>query len=183
MTAMKLLWIALFCVMSSAQAVVYRWHDEHGRVVYSDEFHPNAEIIDMPSLSTYVPPSATQQPVITLNEEPLVEGEAAALLVPDYQIKIISPENDGSIWGNDGNVSVSVDINPELDSEREDKLIILVDNQQQGSAIGQTNFTLSNLDRGTHSVVVSVVDNSGKVLKLSPSVTFHLHRRSAAAKQ
>ncbi|MFW5451680.1 MAG: DUF4124 domain-containing protein [Methylophagaceae bacterium] len=180
MTAMKLLWIALFCVMTSAQAVVYRWHDENGRVVYSDEFHPNAEIIDMPSLSTYVPTPVTQ-PVITLNEDPSVADEA--LLVPDYQIKITSPENDGSIWGNDGNISVSVDINPELDSEREDKLIILVDNQQQGSAIGQTNFTLSNLDRGTHSVVVSVVDNSGKVLKLSPSVTFHLHRRAVTAKQ
>jgi len=162
-------------MMSSAQAEVYKWHDEQGRVVYSDEFHPNAEIIDMPSLSTYVPSPVTQ-PVITLNEESSVKDEA--LLVPDYQIKIVSPEDDGSIWGNDGNVSVSVDINPALDGEREDKLIILVDNQQQGSAIGQSNFTLSNLDRGTHSIVVSVVDSTGKILKLSPSVTFHLHRRS-----
>lgn len=174
---MKYIWIALFCVISAVNAEVYRWYDEHGRLVYSDEYHPNAEVVDVRNLSTYTP-TPTQQLVVTANEQaPEDEGVAE---IPNYQVSIISPENDQSVWQNDGNLAVSVDIKPPLDKERGDKLLVMVDGQQQGDAIPTVSFTLSNLDRGTHSIVVSVVDDKGKLLKLSQPVTFHLHRRSVA---
>ena len=58
---MKHLWIVLFCFLSSAHAEVYRWHDEQGRVVYSDEYVPGAELVDVSDLPTYTPTPILQQ--------------------------------------------------------------------------------------------------------------------------
>lgn len=176
---MKHLWILLFCIITSANADVYRWYDKQGRVVYSDEYTPNAERIDVPSLPTYTP-TPILQPVVAVEEEGATEED----LIPDYQLSITSPENDQTIRANDGNIDVTVDLTPELDNEkRGDQLIVLVDGQQQGSAISEKNFKLTNIDRGTHTLTVSVVDSEGKILKISKAVIFHIQRHAPPRKQ
>jgi len=176
---MKHLWIVLFCIFSSAHAEVYRWHDEQGRVVYSDEYVPGAELVDVSDLPTYTP-TPILQPVVAVEEDDATEED----VVPDYQLSITSPENDQTVRANDGNIDVTVDLTPELDNkERGDQLIVLVDGQQQGSAISEKNFKLTNIDRGTHTLTVSVVDSEGKILKISKAVTFHLQRHAKPRKQ
>jgi uncharacterized protein DUF4124 len=171
---MKHLWILLFCIITSANADVYRWHDEQGRVVYSDEYVPGSELVDLPSLPTYTP-TPILEPVVSVEEDDTTEED----LVPDYQLSITSPENDQTVRANDGNLDVTIKLVPELDNEkRGDQLIVLVDGQQQGSAISETNFKLTNIDRGTHTLTVSVVDSEGKILKISKAVTFHLQRHA-----
>ena len=176
---MKHLWILLFFITTSAHADVYRWYDEQNRVVYSDEYVPGAEKVDISDLPTYTP-TPILQPVIPVEEEDTTEED----LIPDYQLSITSPENDQTVRANDGNLDVTVDLTPELDNEkRGDQLIVLVDGQQQGSAISATNFKLTNIDRGTHTLTVSVVDSDGKILKISKAVTFHLQRHAKPRRQ
>ena len=171
---MKHLWIVLFCIFSSANAEVYRWHDEQGRVVYSDEYVPGAELVDVSDLPTYTP-TPILQPVVDLEKDDSTEEE----LVPDYQLSITSPEHDQTVRANDGNLDVTIELTPDLDNEkRGDQLIVLVDGQQQGSAISEINFKLTNIDRGTHTLTVSVVDSDGRILKISKAVTFHLQRHA-----
>ena len=176
---MKHLWILLFFILSSAHAEVYRWHDEQGRVVYSDEYIPGAELVEVSDLPTYTP-TPILQPVVAVEEDSTTEEE----LIPDYQLSITSPENDQTIRANDGNLDVTVDLSPALDNEkRGDQLIVLVDGQQQGSAISEANFKLTNIDRGTHTLTVSVVDSEGKILIISKAVTFHIQRHAKPRKQ
>lgn len=171
---MKYLGIVLFCFIASANAEVYRWHDQQGRVIYSDEYHPDAEIIDTPTnASTYAPVA-----IPTISDDGDNTGPEDEAFVPNYNVKIISPKDNESVRGNNGSLSVSIDINPALDLERGDKFIVLVDGQQQGEASDTTSFILSNINRGTHSLVVSVVDVDGNPLKLSAPISFHLQRHS-----
>ncbi|PHS69668.1 MAG: DUF4124 domain-containing protein [Methylophaga sp.] len=173
---MKHLWIILFCFLTSANAEVYRWFDKNGYATYSDEYHPDAEVVRVDELPTYTP-VPIQQPTISVTEN---EIDEEASRIPDYQVEITAPEHDKTVRVNNGNVLVNVDIQPELNSERGDKIIAMVDGQQQGEALAELSFTLTNVDRGTHTLTVSVVDSSNKVLKLSKSVTFHLQRVSTA---
>lgn len=162
-----------FLLIWPAQADIYRWVDEQGNVVFSDEPDPRAEKIELPASMTYTPEPAVEE---GLSEE-TAEAEPAAD-VPDYQLRIIAPADDESLWANDGNVTVSVIIEPALDTERGDKLLFVLDGNFVGEPLMQTSVQLLNLDRGTHSVSAAVVDSDGTVITDSAPVTFHLHRTS-----
>ncbi len=158
----------------SAQAEVYRWVDKSGNVIFSDQPHPDAELVDIDTSPTYSPVAIPEQ-TLTASEEDQEEFE-----VPNYQIDIVSPENDISIRDNAGTVTISVKVIPELDVEREDQLIIKLDGQTLGEPQFSTSFTLTNIERGTHTTQVAIVDKLNKTLKTSKAVTFHLQRYSVA---
>lgn len=161
----------------SAYAALYRSIDEYGNVSYSDMPSENAELIELKELSTYTPtPIPTKVDVIT---EDIVELEQD-LTPPNYKISIASPEQNESIWDGGGTVTIAVNISPALNSERADQIVFKLDGQRVGEPQSSTSFTLTNIDRGSHIVVASVVDKAGKVMKNSKSILFHIHRRSVA---
>ena len=170
---MKFILLLLMFVAMTAQAVIYRSVDKHGNVRFSDQPDNNAEQIELKELPTYTPTPVTPDVV-----EP--EQVSETILPPKYQINIISPKQNESIWENAGNVSVNVEVTPALNAERSDQLMLKLDGAQVGEPQIASSFTLTNIDRGSHVLVVSVVDKMGKVLRRSISVLFHLHRRSVA---
>ncbi|MDH5357203.1 MAG: DUF4124 domain-containing protein [Gammaproteobacteria bacterium] len=172
---MKFALVLLMFIVMTAHAVVYRSTDRHGNVIFSDQPDDNAEQIELKKLPTYTPAPIPVTPDI-IEPEQLLEN----VLPPKYQIKIVSPKQNESIWENAGNVGVNVELTPELNTERGDQLMLKLDGVQIGEPQVASSFTLTNIDRGSHVLVVSVVDKMGKVLRRSVSVLFHLHRRSVA---
>ena len=80
-----------------------------------------------------------------------------------------------SIRDNAGNVNVDVSLEPALRSG--DKIDLLLDGQSVGGG-NKTAITLTDMERGTHSLQALVKDASGKVVARSNTVTFTLQRRS-----
>jgi len=171
---MKYVLLLICAVLASAHAEVYRWVDKSGTVIYSDQPHPNAELIDIDTVQSYSPVAIPEQSLST-GEEVQEEKEA-----PNYQVKIVSPENDVSIRDNAGTVTINVDVSPELDIERADLLTVKFDGQTLGEPQSNASFTLTNIERGTHTAQVSIVDKLSKTLQSSQVVTFHLQRHSTA---
>ena len=79
--------------------------------------------------------------------------------------------------GNTGDVTVSVVIEPELNTENGDRLILIMGGKKAGDSSSKS-FSLTNLDRGTHTIEVYVVNKGGKSLMESTPVSFTMKRTS-----
>ena len=166
--------LLLLLVASVTQAQVYRTVDKDGNVIYTDVPSDNAEEVVIDIAPSYTPPEIT--PLVI--EEPLPET-SESVDTPLYKLSITSPAQNQS-FQNPETITVTVGINPELSELRSDKLLFKLDGKPIGEPQVSSSITLAELERGSHILVVSAVDKSGKVLKRSKSVLFHVHRRSVA---
>jgi Domain of unknown function (DUF4124) len=159
--------LALFTLMSVVSAValsatVYKWVDENGVTHYSDQPHENAEKVQVAAPQTYkapaVPSRTAAQPG---RERPPNAYESCA---------VVSPANEETL-PNTYSVTTSVQVSP---APRDgDHLVVLFDGKPlPGFPAAGGSFTISDIDRGTHTVQAMVQDPSGKVLCQSPNVSF-----------
>jgi hypothetical protein len=176
---MKLTALLMLLFLLPVHAEIYRWVDESGNVVFSDEPQPGAEKVDLPPATTYTPTEdeAVTDDILKLTPDENEEAQQQAE-VPDYQIRIVAPTEDESIWVNNGDVTVSMIVEPALDTERGDKVLLQLDGEPVAEPRASTTFQLNNLSRGTHNLNAMVVDNNGTTLTSTGTVTFHLHRAS-----
>lgn len=158
--------MVLFAATASAE--VYRSVDEAGNVIYSDTPSPGAELVDVQEVQTYTSP-----PVPASSYTPPPQEPAG----PYAQLAIVSPANDESVRQNDGNVTVSVAVVPNLRGS--DRLELYVDGQAVATG-SSTTIALENLDRGTHQLQAVVKGPDGQARMNSEPVTFHLLRHSEA---
>ena len=172
----SLLIICLFAIQP-AHAEVYKSVDEDGNVIFTDQPSENAEKIHVKEIQTVKTekPTPTEEealPEVGLEEE---QDEEAG---PAYtSVEITSPENDAAIRANDGNITISAAVVPGLKADTGDHLALYMDNKLVSAGPG-TQFNLSNVDRGTHSFSVAVVDKDGKELLRSAAITFTVLRHS-----
>ncbi len=167
----RILYLLLFFVFA-AQAEVYRLVDAHGNVSYSDQSHPEAEVIEVEELPTYTPLATS----FKSNAQNLEDNKSE--VKPKYRVSIVTPADDQAFWENSGTVAVQVELEPELSQARGDLLSLSLNGNQVGEPQAKTVISLTNLDRGTHTLIATVLSNSGKVLATSKPISFHLHRRS-----
>ncbi|MBE0438831.1 MAG: DUF4124 domain-containing protein [Gammaproteobacteria bacterium] len=168
--------LILFFVAMTVDAEFYRSIDEQGNVVYSDQPSANSEQIELKELSTYTPAPIVEVEAVT----DASEAQSTDIDVPDYQVSISSPKQNEAFWSNGGMVDVTVTVEPELSTQRNDQLLFLLDGKPIGQAQSDLTITLQNVERGSHILVVTVVDSQGEILQRSKSVLFHLHKRSIA---
>lgn len=170
---MKYYTLLLLLIGLTVQADVYRSVDKQGNVVFSDTSTENAKKIELQESYTYSPPVIID----------LVDDKPSPMLVdmavPNYTLMITSPGQNETLRENAGNVTINSMVTPELNTEREDKLIFSLDGQLKSEAQDAISYTFTNVDRGSHIAVVSVVDKTGKVIKASKSILFHLQRVAA----
>lgn len=161
---------------TAVAADIYRWVDDSGNQVYSDQPTENSEKIELLEPMIYSPVEIPEITETTNNEasENTDESEPA----PGYQLKIVSPEDDAGIRINNGNVMVNLQVLPALVPERGDMIQLYLDGLPAGMPMPQLNFMLENLDRGTHQLSAVVLNASGEVITQSDTVTFHLQRTS-----
>ncbi|TVO38245.1 DUF4124 domain-containing protein [Vibrio algivorus] len=88
-------------------------------------------------------------------------------------LKIISLQDDQTIRSNRGFITVQVDLNKKLEIGQ--SLQLMMDTQPYGAPQTPPLWELKNIDRGSHTFLVNVVE-SGKVIASSNTITVHLHR-------
>ena len=166
----------MFLALSAYPLVagIYKSVDEYGNVHYSDQPVSGAEEIRLRKPTLYTPPPLPVQQTTSGSSESGTEENASSL----YQsIAIVSPENEETIRSNEGRLTVSIELVPGL--KQNHKIRIYLDGNQAAGELDSTQVTLSQVDRGTHTLAVSVVDDKENELKRSESITFHLLRISA----
>lgn len=158
-TLIGLLLLSLF-----AQATVYKWIDKDGKVHYSDEPHPNAEIVELKEKTLNQ---------ITLPPTNADTNAAQAIEQIKYQVVITSPEEEETVRDNNGDFQVTATVTPEIKSQ------YLMALKLDGKTIGQPQiggtFQLSNIDRGEHTIVVDAMTQNGKVFASSSPRKIFLH--------
>jgi hypothetical protein len=169
---MKRLPIFLMVVAAACvHADVYKSVNEKGEVVYSDQPAPNAQRMKLPELPTYTPP-----PIPRFSTGSTASKPAAAN--PYKSVRIVVPENDATVWDNQGMIRVEIALDPPLMTQKGHKIQVYLNGEPRGMPVGTTSISFSNVDRGTYTLTASVVNAEGVVLASAEPVVFHLHRAS-----
>jgi len=165
LTTLLYLMISFFSV-ELLHAEIYVWTDENGNKVFGDEPKKSdqAKPVELEPLTVLQFPKGTGN----------VVDSTPSTTNPYTAFAIISPTEDETIRDNAGSLSVSLSIEPSLVEGH--KIQLYIDGSPYQSAQASLSFNLANLDRGTHSVSASVIDESGKNLTQTQSISFHLHR-------
>lgn len=169
---MHYLLLTLLFTSSIASAEVYKTTNPDGSTSYSDVPTEGSETITPPELT---PTPAVKYPKKQV-AKPVDKDKKQAL--PYTSFSISSPTNDETIRDNNGNVRISLDIAPKLQTDFKHSITILLDGKPIKTGLTSAQAQLNNIDRGMHSITAQIVAKDGKVLKTSSSVTIHMKRQS-----
>jgi hypothetical protein len=158
-------------VAANASAAVYKWVQPDGSVIYSDRAPvENAAPTELPALQEIKMPPPPSTDTAANNNQPQQTQNA------EYtKLTIAEPADDSTFRNNAGQVNVKLELEPALQDG--DVVAILLD----GKEIGQgrsTTLSLSNVDRGSHSLQAIVKNAQGTTLISASPITFTLQRTS-----
>jgi hypothetical protein len=157
----------------AAQAV-WKWVDDKGLVHYSDRPVPGATRIEI-ATGTRAEPAAEQAPA---PEEQPPSTPAEPARTPYQTMQITSPGNDETIVNTAGQVTVQVQLEPGLQAGH--ALYVYLDGfLVEGFPTTGTSHTLTNVARGTHTLIATINDSRGRFQE-SPPVTFSVRQASVA---
>ena len=148
---------------------VFRAEDTEGEAL-------SYEQIELPEPSSYSPVVVPIEDTTDKIEDS--NDDEAMLSPPDYQLQIVSPEDDKTIRANDGNLTVNIQIRPALSQKRGDMIQLRMDDRPYGLPNAGLSFNLANIDRGTHTLSAVVMNAKGEELAQSAVIKFHLQRNS-----
>lgn len=156
---------------AAVSATVYKWVDENGVVHYSDQPHENAQKVELKAPQTYSAPKSPSGPAAPIRN-PLPTKPA-----PAYQSCAVSEPVNDQVFENTSTITAGVTVQPAI--RPGDTAIVTLDGQRvPGVPASGGQFTVSPVDRGTHSMQLVVQDQSGATVCSSAAVTFHVRQPS-----
>ena len=172
--------LAIFMVMlimlciHNVQAEIYICKDDKGGTVYTDspDTCANAEEVKVDALPTLVPSKSIATP--NNNRSVVNEDDKNAYT----ELVITSPINDATVRDNQGNRTINFRAAPTLQQRKKHKYVVTVNGEEVYSGTSTTT-ALKNVDRGTHSISVKIVDANGSTKIRATPVIVTLHRYSS----
>ncbi len=168
-------WIFFLILITALPCVardVYKWTSEDGVVIYSDTYQTGAEKV---SISTGKVHRNGSKAVAESNND-----VQPVTVSSDYQsFEIAQPEDNETLRSEQGVVNVGLSLSPMLNAGH--VIHVYLDGTKLNKDLTTTQFSLSELNLGTHSLQAKVVDAEGKPQITSQSISFHL-RKAAIAK-
>ncbi len=162
MLLMVSLLVTPFCLAET----VYKYVDENGNTVFTDEPRKGAETLDV-------------QPVPTVPAIPVPPPTKPAAKKEGFKygkVVIVQPENQKNFINQVEPILVQVALSPSLRSG--DQLQLVLNGAPKGSPVSGTQISVDSLDRGTYQASVKVLDKDGKEVGSSTSVEFYVKRNS-----
>ena len=173
MRSLLIIAVGLFAAAAHA-AEVYRWVDEQGQVHFSDrpmEGGERVEIRPQTELGTpEVQPRRNRSAAVEESEEPQEPFRYRSL-------EIVSPTQEEVLWNIEGQLDVSMRLEPRLQSGHSVEL--LLDGEPvEGMRPGSMQARLSEVYRGVHVLTANVRDRNGQLLIESQPRTFAVQQTS-----
>ena len=172
-------WVLLLgCLLALASQAqtrreVWQWRDADGVTHFSDYPQPGARKIILngsPTTTTAAPPAsaaAATRPA----------AQPAARDVVYNRLEIWSPENGASFFESDSVISIRIRAEPEVGPT--DRLLTYLDGKLLPGE-NATEHSLTNVERGVHSVTSVIVNRDGRELIRSEPVVFHMKQTNVA---
>ena len=152
----------LLCLLPfSVQATIYKTTDDQGNVTYSDSKPVNktAEKVKLKPIAPLGTSTVTTyKPTVRNENKPSVD------VYSDF--RIIEPADNATVH-NGGNFTVKVALSPRLASGH--RIRLTLDGKVKEKPKRSLNFTLLNVERGSHSLSAEVISSDGKVIKAANS--------------
>ncbi len=152
-----------------AATTVYTWVDEQGVTHFSDQPHPGATKMQVQGVPTYsVPPAAHESSAANARAAP--PKESCAIESPTDQQMLMNA------WSVSGQVRLPAHIQAGA------RVILMLDGKVlPGAADPSGAFTISEIDRGAHTLAAQVQNADGAVVCEAPPITFYVHQPSQQA--
>jgi hypothetical protein len=162
----------LFALSSQAQESrreLWTWTDANGVTHFSDRPVPGARQI---AVSTTTPPPRAEapQPADVAASSPSPEAAATTY----RSLEIWQPANGESFFGADAAVNVRVRSDPELSQGH--TLLLYLDGKLVEGATNSASHTITNLQRGVHSLAAVITDERGNEKIRSEPRVFHVRQ-------
>jgi len=175
MTAMRniittafLLSALVYMVLADAQ--LYKGVDAKGNVVYSDKPFADAE--------KYTPPPISVMDVAKVRSDENKTEEKQPTAFKYISFDIVSPVNNQTIR-NEPDVTVSLKINPGLNSDKKHSIWMLVNGKPVMKNTRSLSFKIGRLDRGANELQAQIRDESGKIVARTRTTVVFVHQTSA----
>jgi hypothetical protein len=154
-------------------AETYRYVDERGNVVYTDTWRPGAQRVE-PAPGGVIPaPDAVKRGAAAARE---AAGQPAAY----DRVEISAPGPDETVWDDgEGHLDVAVSVSPAIKAGH--RIRALLDGSPRDGLSGDGTVRLSDMERGTYTLQIEVVDGAGRTLGASNPVVFHYKKPSKLA--
>ena len=161
--------VLLLAIAMPLHAEIFRWVDAQGNVVYGDKppKQTAAQAVNLPTLT--VADSFTPAP----NAPAAKPEEPQASAYSDF--KVSTPTTDEEVRANDGNVTVTLALQPQL--QPNDGITLYLDGKQVANG-AQLSFNLSEVERGEHSVFAVLNDATGNIIQNTETVKFNVLRQT-----
>ena len=166
MTLFLVAYVAMSAPLVSGE--VYKHIDEQGKVTYTDKPGPddkNSKIVDLPPIN--------EQPAIQVSPP---KSKPKPQNPTQYRISILSPTDGTHVHRGQQTLNITVEVTPLVP---EGAKIRLLNGKDILAESESTQFTLSELYRGTYSLSAALINPKGKVIARSSARTFYVHRASA----
>ena len=167
-----LLLLVLVCATVSAQ--VFRRIGSDGQVYFSDQPGPDAEQVEVSPAQAISLPAVPEQTGAAQQQNDVSTTYS--------KFTIVSPTSDQGVRANDGNVTVSLSLEPKLMPGHTVRLDVDGEDGEQIKTGGGLSIELSNLSRGLHTVEATVVDAQGSAVIQTGPVSFNVLRVAAGGR-
>lgn len=167
--------LILALIALPARAEVFTYIDAQGNRVYTDQPHANAQRVPIATSNRMAAPANTAAPIATAKKS------AEAPPFHYDMLRILIPEPDATLRSSAGELIVSVTSEPRLQSGHRYRL--LLDGKATGEPGVSPVFALSNIDRGSHSLSIEILDAAGQTVERTANQPFHMLRISLAQKR
>ncbi|MGI9290497.1 MAG: DUF4124 domain-containing protein [Gammaproteobacteria bacterium] len=161
--------LALLLALPVQTQSIYKWEDENGQMHYSDTPQDGAVEVEMAPVQTFDSPVADQASSGGSNSTDNDTGYS--------DIEIVSPADEETIWNTGGTVSVNYSISPRLKQGHQFRLYF--NGQSLANPGSSTSYQITDVERGTHTLKVEVLNSSGEVMIQSAPVTFFYKQATA----
>ncbi|WP_020559112.1 DUF4124 domain-containing protein [Thiofilum flexile] len=168
------LFLSLCCAL--AQADVYRWKDASGRIIYGDNPPEGSKgaPLDLPPLTIsdgLKAPEAQQSQAEKTTPTPAEPEQKKDVKYESFEVT--APQKDEALRANDGTISISLKLEPDLQSGH--SVILYIDGKQVADGT-ELNYSIPNLDRGTHTMFAVIKNSEDDILINTEVTTFHVLR-------
>ncbi len=162
-----------------AHAQIYSYVDESGQRVFTDRPPASA------GAKTVKPSTINRMPAgqrfIKL-QPPAELKEQLAPEPPPYQaLTLLSPHADETLRNSGRSIAIQVNSEPQLRPGH--RYQAWLDGQPYGKPSKTASWTLEEVDRGSHQLLVHLLDENGRSLLQTPAIILHMKQTSLAERR
>jgi hypothetical protein len=162
--------ILLLLIMSASasSATVYKWVDDNGVTHFSDQPNPKAQKLEITGAQTYESQPAT----VGAPQRAASAGNGAP------PVCVIDSPGTGQVFLDTFSITGHVTLSPS--GSDGGQATLRMDGMDVSALLAPSgSFTLSQVDRGDHTLTLQVADGRGSILCQAAPVSFSIRQRAA----